>query len=146
MRIVWIALFIIVVSIPRVAKSQSVILTVEDLQSVCEPALQFLAKEPESRTADEAVQLVRCLGYTEGVVSTVVRLSVAGFMVDPLYENTFCFPETTEPSDWVRSFVSWAESNPERSDTPAVDGFLLALIKAYPCQGAEGSDAAPEPQ
>ena len=122
------------------------IITVEDLQMVCEPALQFLDKEPENRTADEAIQLVRCLGYTEGVVSTVIRLSVSGFMTDPLYENTFCFPETTEPSDCVQSFVTWAAENPERSDTPAVDGFLLALIDSYPCRDGEGADVAPDSQ
>jgi hypothetical protein len=91
------------------------------------------------RSAEEAVQVVRCFGYVEGVVSAVIRLSVAGFMTDPLYEGTFCFPETTEPHNWIESFVAWADRNPEKLETPAVDGFLLALIEAFPCDGSAPS-------
>ena len=124
----------LVLSSPLSAQIDSLIVTVDDLETVCDPALQFLEKTSEERTPDEAIQLVRCFGYVEGLVSTVVRLSLAGFMTDPLYESTFCFPETTEPRNWVDSFVTWANANPERADTPAVDGFLLSLIEAYPCQ------------
>jgi len=127
---------ILLLSAPLRAQLDGVIVTVDDLQSICNPALVFLEKTSEERTADEAVQLVRCFGYVEGLVSTVVRLSLAGFMTDPLYEGTFCFPETTEPRHWIESFINWATANPEKADTPAVDGFLLALIEAYPCQGS----------
>ena len=133
----------LLVSTPLLAQLDSVIITVDDLQSVCTPALQFLDKASDDRTPGEAVRLVRCLGYVEGLVSTVVRLSLAGFMTDPLYESTFCFPDTTEPRNWVESFISWAAANPEKADTPAVDGFLLALIEAYPCQGS--GDSSPPP-
>ena len=121
------------------AQTRSVIITVGDLHDVCKPALGFADRASEERTSEEAVQIVRCFGYVEGVVSAVIRLSVAGFMTDPLYEGTFCFPETTEPRDWIESFVAWADGNPEKLETPAVDGFLLALIEAFPCDGSAAS-------
>ena len=83
--------------------------------------------------------MVRCFGYVEGVVSAVIRLSLSGFMTDPLYEGTFCFPETTEPRNWIESFVAWADSHPDKLEAPAVDGFLLALIESYPCGDATES-------
>ena len=125
---------------PLEAQTQSVILTVQDLADICESALQFSDKTPEERTPQEAVQMVRCFGYVEGVVSAVVRLSVAGFMTDPLYEGTFCFPESTEPRDWIESYVAWADSHADKLDIPAVDGFLLALIEEYPCEASSDSD------
>ena len=129
-------------SAPLVAQTPSVIVTVEDLQRVCKPALESVDEASEDRTPEEAIQIVRCFGYVEGVVSAVIRLSVAGFMTDPLYEGTFCFPESTEPQDWIKSFVAWSEANPERAQTPAVDGFLLALIGDFPC-GAGTDTASP---
>ncbi len=121
------------------AQTRNVIITVSDLHDVCKPALELVDSVSEQRGPEEAVQIVRCFGYVEGVVSAVIRLSVAGFMIDPLYEGTFCFPETTEPRNWIESFVAWAEDNPEKLETPAVDGFLLALIDAFPCDGSVAS-------
>ena len=115
------------------AQTESVILTVQDLSNICESALDFADKTPEERTPQEAVQMVRCFGYVEGVVSAVIRLSVSGFMTDPLYEGTFCFPESTEPRNWIASFVAWTDGHPDKLEAPAVDGFLLALIENYPC-------------
>ena len=123
------------------AQARNVIVTVEDLQQVCEPAMQFAERSSEERSPEEAVQLVRCFGFVEGLVSTVVRLSVAGFMTDPLYEGTFCFPESTQPRDWIESFITWAKENPLKRETPAVDGFLLALIQNFPCDSAADSGA-----
>jgi len=131
----------LVLACPLEAQTESVILTVRDLADICESALQFSDKTPDERTPQEAVQMVRCFGYVEGVVSAVVRLSVAGFMTDPLYEGTFCFPESTEPRDWIDFFVTWAEGHPDKLETPAVDGFLLALIENYPCGDSAESDA-----
>lgn len=119
------------------AQARNVIVTVDDLHGVCGPALTFAERSSEDRSPEEAVQLVRCFGFVEGLVSTVIRLSVAGFMTDPLYEGTFCFPESTQPRDWIESFVTWAEENPDKRDAPAVDGFLLALIQDFPCQASD---------
>lgn len=133
--------FVAAFSLQAQAQTRTVIVTVGDLQDVCKPALEFVDKTTEERQPEDAIQIVRCFGFVEGVVSTVIRLSVAGFMIDPLYEGTFCFPETVEPRNWIETFVDWAEDNPEKLETPAVDGFLLALIEAYPCDGS----AAPGP-
>lgn len=121
------------------AQTRDVIVTVADLEAVCRPALEFADKATQERSPDEAIQIIRCFGYVEGVISAVIRLSVAGFMTDPLYEGTFCFPESTEPQDWIGSFVAWSDANPDRAETPAVDGFLLALIGDYPCDADNGS-------
>ncbi len=145
MRAVLILVFmLLLVSMPASAQEEGVgLITVEDLRDTCRSALE-LQEQLEQGASDnlpsEVVRTLRCVSFVQGIVAAVVRLGAAGFMVDPLYESSFCFPSGTTPTQWVGEFVEWVEANPDKLQMASVDGFLLALIETYPCDTDDRPD------
>ena len=37
------------------------------------------------------------------------------------------------PAAAIQAFVTWAEAHPERGSEPAGDGFIAAMMEAFPC-------------
>lgn len=145
MRAVIILVFtLFLTSMPVTAQEEGVgLITVEDLRDTCRSAVELqeqLEQGAGENLPTEVVRTLRCVSFVEGVVAAVVRLGAAGFMVDPLYESSFCFPSGTTPTQWVGKFVEWVEANPDKSQMASVDGFILALIETYPCDTDDQPD------
>lgn len=139
--ICWIPLFMLV-AIPVAAQDSPGLITVEDLRDTCRSVLELKEQLALGDVGDQPAEIVRtlrCVSFIEGVVAAVVRLGAAGFMVDPLHETSFCFPDGTSSTDWVGEFVKWVDSNPDKAQMSSVDGLLLSLIETYPCEVTEES-------
>ena len=131
------------VTLPVAAQEGVALVTVEDLRDTCRSALDLKEQLSSGGGGEEPTEIIstlRCVSFVEGVVATVVRLGAGGFMLDPLYDTSFCFPDGTTSTDWVGKFVEWADSRPDQLQMSSVDGLLLALIETYPCDTEEDSE------
>lgn len=100
--------------------------TVRDLIAICSAG-----KDDPMMTA--AVNY--CHGFAEGAV-----------IVEMAHEKQrgarklFCLPSPPPPSDAeLANFISWANQESSRLDSPSIDGMFLYLATKYPCGKVGGA-------
>jgi hypothetical protein len=77
-----------------------------------------------------ALGLMRCIGYLDGVMDSAVVLSIAHPEARP-----FCLPETGISLDQARLiFIKWAKDHPDQLHTAARISVAIALGTAFPCK------------
>ena len=96
-------------------------LTGDDLLKFC-VTRDPMAKPPANR--DESDQIIRCLGYFEGTVTTMLALNGAGF----------CLPENVRPADILVNSVNWLEAHPDQKHYLAASDIVAATQAKWPCR------------
>ena len=57
----------------------------------------------------------------------------------------WCIPDGVTLGQGIKIYVRWTKLNPERLHEPAVMGWTLAMIKAFPCKEAKVQQAPTTP-
>ncbi len=106
--------------------------TVQGLYDIC-------MLDPDHPLADRAVGF--CLGYVAGAAHYHHAIS-DGPDIEPL----ICPEEKISRLEIAKTFVLWAEKNPQYADTLPVEGVVRAAAERWPCEkkddDEEASDAA----
>jgi hypothetical protein len=94
-------------------------LTGEDFLNLC------VSTDPTSRpkNRDENDQIIRCLGYFEGTVTSMIILNGTGF----------CLPHNVHPADVLMSTVNWLHTHPDQTKYLAASDVIAAAQEKWPC-------------
>lgn len=94
-------------------------LTGDDFLKLC------VSTDPNSqpKDRDESDEIVRCLGYFEGTVTTMFTLNKA----------VFCLPSSASPKDILINTVNWLRNHPDQKKYLAASDIVAAAQEKWPC-------------
>jgi Rap1a immunity proteins len=101
-------------------EGQAETLTGNDFLKLC------VTSDPNSKPKDqdENDEIIRCLAYFEGTVTTMLALNGAGF----------CIPGTVRPTDIMMNTINWLNAHPDQKKYAAASVVVAGAQEKWPCR------------
>lgn len=108
--------------------------SVSDLATACRGAGD-LGRLPEG--FDELYRMLSCISYVRGAQALYASYQAA------FGTRGFCLPAGFSLGDQIGTFLGWADANRDRHGENAGQGFIVSLVRGFPCTETAESPAQP---
>ena len=104
--------------------------SVSDLAALCHGAMdRSAAIRTEEEDRDKTYRLLSCISYIRGAHALYASYQAA------FGTRTLCLPTGTTLGEQIGAFLTWADANRDRGAENAGQGFIVSLVRGFPCAG-----------